>query len=331
MTPDPAPTATVPDVVPAHRLNEFTYCPRLAYLQWVQQNVELRAAQFAAAGDGERSLALARRLVAAKIHNSRVLVRRNGEADETTLGQLRRQVGRAERATDLEQLLGCEGSAAQLYFSTFASMLKESALPAFDFTRRSRRPPEDPLNALLSFVYSLLTKDWTVVLHTVGFDPLMGFYHQPRYGKPALALDMMEPFRPVIAESVVIGAVPHPSPLPQGERGPDQHPPSLPSEGGRWRPRPLRERVGVRDSRRDRRRRFLPADGRRADQAAGTQAADRSLRAAAEAGDRASRVRLSLHLPADLRARGAASRPLSARRDRRPAGVPRAMTRPFRA
>jgi CRISPR-associated endonuclease Cas1/CRISPR-associated protein Cas4 len=171
------------------------------------KNVELRAAQFAAAGDGERSLALARRLVAAKIHNSRVLVRRNGEPGGTTLGQLRRQVDRAEKAADVEQLLGCEGSAAQVYFSAFDSMLKGGAVPAFDFTRRSRRPPQDPLNALLSFAYSLLTKDWTVVLYTVGFDPMMGFYHQPRYGKPALALDMMEPFRPVIAESVVIGAV----------------------------------------------------------------------------------------------------------------------------
>ena len=63
------------------------------------------------------------------------------------------------------------------------------------------------MNALLSFAYSLLTKEWTVTLWTVGFDPLMGFYHQPRYGKPALALDLMEPFRPVIAESVVIGVV----------------------------------------------------------------------------------------------------------------------------
>ena len=86
-------------------------------------------------------------------------------------------------------------------------MLKGDAALTFDYTSRSRRPPKDPLNALLSFAYSLLTKDWTVVLFTVGFDPLMGFYHQPRYGKPALALDLMEPFRPVIAESVVVGVI----------------------------------------------------------------------------------------------------------------------------
>jgi len=180
------------------------------------KNVELRAAQFDAARDGDRPLHLARRLVAAKVHNSRVLLRRNGKASELTLEQLRRQVRRAEQAGDLETLLGCEGSAAQLYFASFDSMLKvvaaasspaKGALPAFDYTTRTRRPPKDPLNALLSFAYSLLTKDWTVTLFTVGFDPMMGFYHQPRYGKPALALDLMEPFRPVIAESVVVGVI----------------------------------------------------------------------------------------------------------------------------
>ena len=171
------------------------------------KNVELRAAQFEAAGDGGRSLEVARRLVAAKIHNSRVLLRRNGEPTERTLAQLGRLVRKAERAADAESLLGCEGSAAQLYFGAFATMLKVGEEPAFDYRKRSRRPPKDPLNALLSFAYSLLTKEWTVTLWTVGFDPLMGFYHQPRYGKPALALDLMEPFRPVIAESVVIGVV----------------------------------------------------------------------------------------------------------------------------
>ena len=77
----------------------------------------------------------------------------------------------------------------------------------FDFQKRNRRPPTDPVNALLSFAYSLLTRSWTVVLAAVGLDPFRGLYHQPRYGRPALALDLMEPFRPLIADSVVVQAI----------------------------------------------------------------------------------------------------------------------------
>jgi CRISPR-associated protein Cas1 len=77
--------------------------------------------------------------------------------------------------------------------------------PPFVFAGRNRRPPKDPINCLLSFAYGLLTKDLTVGLHVVGFDPYLGFYHRPRFGRPALALDMAEEFRPLIAESVVIG------------------------------------------------------------------------------------------------------------------------------
>lgn len=78
---------------------------------------------------------------------------------------------------------------------------------SFDFQTRNRRPPTDPVNALLSFSYAMLTRAWTVVLSAVGFDPYRGFYHQPRYGRPSLALDLMEPFRPLIADSTVIQVV----------------------------------------------------------------------------------------------------------------------------
>lgn len=77
----------------------------------------------------------------------------------------------------------------------------------FTLERRTRRPPQDPINALLSLAYSALTRDWTTTLHKVGLDPFLGFYHAPRYGKPALALDLMEPFRPVIADSVVVSVI----------------------------------------------------------------------------------------------------------------------------
>jgi CRISPR-associated protein Cas1 len=78
---------------------------------------------------------------------------------------------------------------------------------SFDFDGRNRRPPRDPVNALLSLAYSILSKDLTVACYAVGFDPMIGFYHQPRFGRPALALDLMEPFRPLIADSAVLTAI----------------------------------------------------------------------------------------------------------------------------
>jgi CRISP-associated protein Cas1 len=126
---------------------------------------------------------------------------------------------RAESAGSLEELLGIEGNAARLYFGDFAGMIKpddddfasEKAQAAeirrFDFEGRNRRPPRDPVNALLSLAYSLLAKDLTVACYAVGFDPYIGYYHQPRFGRPALALDLMEPFRPLIADSAVLTAI----------------------------------------------------------------------------------------------------------------------------
>lgn len=119
-------------------------------------------------------------------------------------------IRRTQRATNLGELLGAEGQGAARYFSAFAAMLSRSGHDPtldFDFQTRNRRPPTDPVNALLSYAYSLLTRTWTVALTAVGFDCYRGFYHQPRYGRPALSLDMMEPFRPLIADSSVIQAI----------------------------------------------------------------------------------------------------------------------------
>ncbi|MBI5482121.1 MAG: CRISPR-associated endonuclease Cas1 [Deltaproteobacteria bacterium] len=182
-------------------------------LTWgmTHKNVELRRLQFAAAGDDGRSLALARRFVAAKVRNCRTLLRRNAEAvDDRDLDRLKELVADVEGATSAATLLGLEGTAARIYFSSFGQMLRPPAeRPGldFDFSGRNRRPPRDPVNALLSFAYALLTKDFTVTLLAVGFDPFLGFYHRPRYGRPALALDLMEEFRPLIADSVVLSAV----------------------------------------------------------------------------------------------------------------------------
>ena len=110
-----------------------------------------------------------------------------------------------DRICDPAVLLGTEGQAAALYFSQFGRMLKAPAPGReFDFKTRNRRPPRDPVNALLSFAYAMLLKDCFSALCTVGFDPYFGFYHASRHGKPSLALDLMEEFRAVIADSVVL-------------------------------------------------------------------------------------------------------------------------------
>lgn len=179
------------------------------------KNVELRTAQYQASFDEQVCQRLAKGWVAAKIANARTLARRNWRAEEksdTLMQTLKRSMDTARRAESLPELLGIEGDAAARYFSVFRYLIKqpdkeEEANFSFDFTTRNRRPPTDPVNALLSYAYALLTRAWTATLASVGFDPYRGFYHQPRYGRPALALDMMEPFRPLIAESAVLQAI----------------------------------------------------------------------------------------------------------------------------
>ena len=168
------------------------------------KNVELRMHQFQCAMNPKRSILLARKAVAGKIKNCRTLMRRNDQNRSTSsLNLLAKLADDAETASSSESLLGIEGAAAECYFSRFANLLKEGGKD-FSFEDRNRRPPKDPLNAVLSYLYGILVKDLFVTLLAVGFDPYLGFYHRPRYGRPALALDMMEEFRPLIADSVAI-------------------------------------------------------------------------------------------------------------------------------
>jgi CRISPR-associated protein Cas1 len=173
------------------------------------KNVELRRKQFAAAEDTKKSIMLARRFIEGKIRNCRTLLRRNCDTSpEAALKELTKFISTASKASSTEELLGVEGSAGRIYFMHFKNMLKkQEPEKMFDFKSRNRRPPKDPVNALLSYTYALLAKDATVALLSVGFDPYMGFYHKPRYGRPSLALDLMEEFRPLIADSVVIGMI----------------------------------------------------------------------------------------------------------------------------
>jgi CRISPR-associated protein Cas1 len=179
------------------------------------KNIFLRRAQFRLAEEEWFQLVLARRLVAGKIRNQRTMLQRNHtEPNPQSLLALKQMGGQAERAQSLEELLGIEGNAARVYFGDFAGMIKleedgekDSAQFRFDFSCRNRRPPRDAVNAMLSLAYSLLAKDFTIACYAVGFDPYMGFFHQPRFGRPALALDLMEPFRPLIADSAVLTAI----------------------------------------------------------------------------------------------------------------------------
>lgn len=199
------------------------------------KNVENRTGQYRASFDSIICLKLSRGWVAAKIANCRTLLRRNWKqsqvkaedgsflddkignchngkdckAPSELMQTMRNDIRQAAMAKSLEILLGIEGNSARHYFQAFTQMFSASdnSLKSFDLSSRNRRPPKDPVNAMLSFAYAMLTREWVVALSAVGLDPYRGFYHQPRFGRPALALDMMEPFRPLVADSAVIMAI----------------------------------------------------------------------------------------------------------------------------
>jgi CRISP-associated protein Cas1 len=171
------------------------------------KNVSLRIRQASTAASGD--LAVARRMIHGKIRNGRVLLRRNGPDSVTrAVAQLGTLADQANEAVAPASLLGVEGTAARLYFEAFPSLLSSSALAALPgppFTGlRNRRPPADAVNCLLSFAYALLVKETMAASMTVGFDPYMGVLHKPRFGRAALALDLAEEFRPLLADSVVL-------------------------------------------------------------------------------------------------------------------------------
>ena len=189
------------------------------------KNVFLRMEQFRLARDKTLCLSLARQFVHGKIRNHRTLLMRNHlEPPEPIILKLKRASEDALGADSIEELLGIEGAAASQYFQHFNGMIKvidDLAAPAdqprvepakqlafnFSFDNRNRRPPTDPVNAMLSLAYSLLAKDCTLAGLAVGFDPYIGFFHQPRFGRPALGLDLMEEFRPLVAESTVLSCI----------------------------------------------------------------------------------------------------------------------------
>lgn len=173
------------------------------------RNAYDRAAQFRASEDAGRCLVFARGAIAAKIANQRTLLLRNGAPrPAAAIDALSRVRELAATSADASILLGMEGLAARHYFGAFASMIRPAELAArFDAAGRVRRPPRDPVNACLSFGYALLAKECAVALAAVGLDPFWGLYHKPRHGRPSLALDLMEEFRPLVVDSAVLTAL----------------------------------------------------------------------------------------------------------------------------
>ena len=177
-------------------------------------NVFVREAQYKTFFEEQHCLPLARDLIAAKIRNSRTMLRRNWRGDDSarkkSLVRLKHMAQQATAAINVQKLLGIEGESAAIYFSNFRNMIAKyssGSLSEFSFSTRNRRPPTDPVNAMLSLAYALLTREFTATILTAGLDPYMGFYHRPRARRPALSLDLMEPFRPLVADSCVLQAV----------------------------------------------------------------------------------------------------------------------------
>lgn len=170
------------------------------------KNIDLRRRQVAIAIHA--GLPIAKAMVKGKIRNSRTFLMRNAKDDVAEeAAQLKHLANKTDDADTLESLLGIEGAAARTYFGTFSTMMRDDAIATFDMNGRNRRPPKDPVNCLLSYCYALLTKDLTATAIGVGFDPYLGVMHRPRFGRPALALDLAEEFRPLIAESVVLNLI----------------------------------------------------------------------------------------------------------------------------
>lgn len=172
------------------------------------KNLPLRRQQYRRAEEASFCLSLSRAIVAGKLRNSRTMVRRMARSGALAaldpIETLTHCLKAVERCGDIAAVMGQEGHGAKAYFAIFRAALQ----PELAFGPRSRRPPKDPVNALLSLGYSLLTANVISALEIVGLDPFCGFFHgAAAYGRPALALDLMEEFRPIIVDSVVLSLV----------------------------------------------------------------------------------------------------------------------------
>lgn len=184
--------------MPVHYLTSFGKYLGSA-LPGHSRNGQLRLAQYQVYGDAERRLQLVKAIVTAKIQNQRAVLYRHNER-ENLLKQRRNQV---KTQTTIDQVRGIEGIAAREYFACWSKMLNSE----WGFQGRTRRPPTDPANSLLSFAYGLLRVQVTAAAHLAGLDPYIGYLHEVSRGQPAMVLDLMEEFRPLIADNLVLSVI----------------------------------------------------------------------------------------------------------------------------
>ncbi|MFZ1976505.1 MAG: type I-C CRISPR-associated endonuclease Cas1c [Bacteroidota bacterium] len=187
----------------------------LARVQGAQHgNVLLRKAQYSIADNEQESLKIARPIIAAKVANYRNLLQRHqrnhpettSDSIDSAAAILGNRLNDIEKVMTLDGLRGYEGECANIYFSVLSSLIVAQQ-EDFLFTQRSKRPPLDPTNALLSFLYAILANDVRSAVETVGLDPQVGFLHQLRSGRPSLALDIMEEFRAYLGDRIVLNLI----------------------------------------------------------------------------------------------------------------------------
>jgi CRISPR-associated protein Cas1 len=173
------------------------------------KNIFVRQAQWQAQGATDKSIHVVRAFVRGKLKNYRQLLQRRQREDtelylDTTIKRIQQLIQSLENTTSINSLRGLEGAGSAAYFGAFKYLSKN---PEFTFHTRNRRPPTDSVNALLSLGYSLLRHDLQSAINIVGFDPYLGYLHVQHYGRPALALDLMEEFRPLVVDSMVLSAL----------------------------------------------------------------------------------------------------------------------------
>lgn len=173
------------------------------------KNIFVRSAQWKAAGESPKALHIVRSMIRGKLKNYRNSFLRAQRNDSTldfsqAIARLDQAIAPLEHAQTINTLRGLEGTGSAAYFTHFNQLIRADG---FYFEARRRRPPTDPINALLSFGYALLLHDIQSAVNIVGFDPYLGYLHVERYGRPSLALDLMEEFRPLVVDAMVLATV----------------------------------------------------------------------------------------------------------------------------
>lgn len=173
------------------------------------KNIFVRSAQWQAAGESPQAVHLVQGFIRGKLKNYRhALMRTQREypdlALQVAITKLEQAIAPINQTQRIDSLRGLEGAGSAAYFGSFGQLIRAEG---FQFIARRRRPPTDPVNALLSFGYALLRHDVQSAINIVGFDPYLGYLHTERYGRPSLALDLMEEFRPLVVDAMVLAAL----------------------------------------------------------------------------------------------------------------------------